>query len=128
MRELVSGDLSLPTGLTIQRIADDRGVILQLAGELDLESAPELDRQLQELAAARPEHVLIDLSALEFMDSSGLAVMVRAQRSAREHGHRLALRPGPTQVQRLFELTGMLQRFTFEGLEPPASAQGEAPA
>jgi anti-anti-sigma factor len=114
MTELASGDLALPSGLTIQQMTDDRGVVIQLAGELDLESAPELDRRLRELAGEIPGRLLIDLSGLEFMDSSGLAVMVRAQRSARENGRHLALRPGPTQVQRLFELTGMLERFAFE--------------
>jgi anti-anti-sigma factor len=98
----------------IQRLSDDQGVVFALVGELDLESAPELERQLEEVASARPGRLLIDLGGLEFMDSTGLAVMVRAQRSARENGHGLALRPGPTQVQRLFELTGVLDRFAFE--------------
>lgn len=102
------------TSLEIRRAGDDLGTVIQLAGELDLESAPQLERQLQELVAISPGRLLIDLSGLEFMDSSGLAVIVRAQRTARDHGHTLALRPGPSQVQRLFELTGLLERFTFE--------------
>jgi anti-anti-sigma factor len=114
MSEMVSDDLAGPSGLRIVRVADEQGVVLQLAGELDLESAPELDRQLREVEQANPGRVLIDLGGLEFMDSSGLAVMVRAGRSARETGQRLALRPGPAQVQRLFELTGVLQHFVFE--------------
>jgi stage II sporulation protein AA (anti-sigma F factor antagonist) len=114
MREIASEEPPMPGSLTIRRLTDDRGVILELAGELDLESAAELDRQLEEVAAASPGRLLIDLGGLEFMDSTGLAVMVRAQRSARDNGHRLALRPGPTQVQRLFELTGVLERFAFE--------------
>ncbi|HWF73807.1 MAG TPA: STAS domain-containing protein [Solirubrobacteraceae bacterium] len=114
MSEVASGDLEMPGGLSIERAQDDRGIVLRLVGELDLESAPELDRQLCELAAQSPGRLLIDLRGLEFMDSSGLAVMVRAQRSARDNGHGLALRPGPTQVQRLFELTGVVQHFTFE--------------
>lgn len=119
MSEIAPHDLPGPGSLNIRHVTDDRGVVLELAGELDLESAPELDRRLRQLAAAnsgRPNsgRLLIDLSGLEFMDSSGLAVMVRAQRDASENGHRLALRPGPTQVQRLFELTGMLERFAFE--------------
>jgi anti-anti-sigma factor len=111
MRELASNDLG---SLRIQRLTDDLGTVLELAGELDLESAPELDRRLRELDGTTPGRLLIDLGGLEFMDSSGLAVLVRAQRSAQSNGQPLALRPGPTQVQRLFELTGMLQRFAFE--------------
>jgi anti-sigma B factor antagonist len=114
MHEIASDEPATPGSLTIRRFTDDRGVILQLGGELDLESAGELDRQLEEVAATSPGRLLIDLSDLEFMDSTGLAVMVRAQRSARDNGHSLSLRPGPTQVQRLFELTGVLDRFAFE--------------
>ena len=110
----MSGNFAMPGSLIIQRLSDERGIVLQLAGELDLESAPELDRELRELEGLSQGRLLIDLGGLEFMDSSGLAVMVRAQRSARDNGHRLALRAGPPQVQRLFELTGVLQRFTFE--------------
>lgn len=114
MHEIAFGDSAIPGSLTIQRLSDERGVVFQLAGELDLESAPELERQLREAAATQPDRLLIDLASLEFMDSTGLAVMVRAQRNARENGHRFSLRPGPTQVQRLFELTGVLDRFAFE--------------
>jgi stage II sporulation protein AA (anti-sigma F factor antagonist) len=58
--------------------------------------------------------LLIDLSRLDFMDSTGLAVMIRAQRAAQANGHRLSLRHGPTHILRLFELTGLLDHFTFE--------------
>jgi anti-anti-sigma factor len=114
MVEIASDDLGIPSGLRIERLTDEQGVVLLLVGELDLESAPELDRQLRELEQTNPGRLLIDLAGLDFMDSSGLAVMVRAGRSARDNGHHLVLRPGPTQVQRLFELTGVLQRFVFE--------------
>ena len=48
------------------------------------------------------------------MDSTGLALMIKAQQSAEANGHRLAFRRGTSQVQRLFELSGVLERFTFE--------------
>ncbi|HEY5317850.1 MAG TPA: STAS domain-containing protein [Solirubrobacteraceae bacterium] len=113
MNETAPHDIGVPRGLAVRCTADARGTVLELAGELDLESAPELDRRLRELEAANPVLLLIDLSRLEFMDSSGLAVIVRAGRAARTNGHRLSLRRGTAQVQRLFELTGVLERFTF---------------
>lgn len=114
MAETVPEDPATPGSLTIQRSDDARGPVLTLGGELDLESAPELSRRLRELEEAKAGRVLIDLASLEFMDSSGLSVLVQAHRSAQGSGTQLALRPGPPQVQRLFELTGMTQRFTFE--------------
>jgi anti-sigma B factor antagonist len=100
--------------LDIQRIRDDRGVRLRLAGELDLSSAPELGRQLAELERADCGRVLIDLSQLEFIDSTGLTLIIEARRAAQENGRDLHLCAGPPQVQRLFELTGVLEHFTFE--------------
>jgi anti-anti-sigma factor len=105
---------STPGNLRIERKLDADGVVLVLAGELDLASSPALDRQLRELDGTNPGRLLIDLSRLDFMDSTGLAIMIGAQQSAQDNGHRLSLRPGPGQVQRLFELTGVLDRFTFE--------------
>jgi anti-sigma B factor antagonist len=100
--------------LSIRRTDDAQGIVLALDGELDLETTPELDGQLREVTDANPGRVLIDLRALDFMDSTGLGSIVRAQRLAESNGHRLTLRRGQHQVQRLFELTGVLERFTFE--------------
>jgi anti-sigma B factor antagonist len=104
-----------PAGrLSISRANDSEGVVLALVGELDLETTPELDHQLREVGRANSGRVLIDLRALDFMDSTGLGAIVSAQRVAESNGHRLTLRRGQHQVQRLFELTGVLERFTFE--------------
>lgn len=105
---------AIPGHLSIKREPDPHGIVLRLVGELDLASVRELDRQLRELEAASPGRLLIDLGGLDFMDSSGLALLIRAQQSANANGHRLTLRPGPAQVQRLFELTDAVDRFTFE--------------
>ena len=114
MAEMASDDPPAPGALRIRRkLAADRAV-LTLEGELDLASAPELERELQEVAGAKPEHVVIDLTGLNFMDSSGLALMYRALQSARANGQQLSLRRGPAQVHRLFELTRMVDEFTFD--------------
>jgi anti-sigma B factor antagonist len=114
MTEVAPHDAA-PTGLLqVRRGHDERGVVLELHGELDLGSAPEFERQLAEAEAEKPGRLLIDLGNLRFMDSTGLALMLRAQQTSQDNGHRLCLRPGSPQVQRLLELTGALDRFTFE--------------
>jgi anti-sigma B factor antagonist len=100
--------------LTVQLFTDPGGVTLRLAGELDLETASELDRQLADIAETQVTRLLIDLGAVTFMDSTGLSSILRAHRSAGSNGHTLVLRRGSNQVQRLFELTGMNDRLTFE--------------
>jgi anti-sigma B factor antagonist len=107
-------DAPVPEQLKVRRLTDAEGVVLVLAGELDLGSAPALEQQLDEIERATPQRLLMDLRHLRFMDSTGLALMIRAQQSADANGHRLAFRRGTAQVQRLFELSGVIDRFTFE--------------
>jgi anti-sigma B factor antagonist len=105
--------LALPGQLEIQRHADSHGVVLTLRGEIDLGSAPEFEQELREIQATQPGRILIDLRSLDFMDCTGISLLIRAQQSAEANGHLLALRRGPDQVHRLFELTGLLDHFTF---------------
>jgi anti-sigma B factor antagonist len=113
VREPVLPDSPTPGLLGIAQTTDADGVMLVLNGELDLSSAPELEALLRELESSNPGRILIDLHELKFMDSSGLALLIRAQQMTTAAGCRLELRPGPNQVQRLFEMTGTLDRFTF---------------
>jgi anti-sigma B factor antagonist len=95
------------------RHTDAQGVVLTLRGELDLASAPALEHELSEIEATGPGRVLIDLSGLDFMDCAGLGVLLRAQRNAHTGGWPLQLRRPARQVQRLFVLTGLVDRFVF---------------
>ena len=83
-------------------------------GELDLSGAAILEDELDRLAA-EPElaTVVLDLRGLEFMDSSGLRLVVMADMRARETGRRFTLvRAGDT-VHRVFEITRMSERLEF---------------
>src|SRR5947208_746479 len=97
-----------PGQLVIDAAADDTNVILALRGELDLTSAPVFERELRAIEATSPGRLVIDLSRLEFMDSSGLRALLLARERAQADGHELALRRGPRQVQRVLELTKTL--------------------
>jgi anti-sigma B factor antagonist len=87
---------------------------LELVGEVDLETAPELDRQLDNVDQTPLEHLLIDLSGVSFMDSTGLRSIIRAQKVAESNGHTLAVRRGSRQVRRLFEVAGVDRRIIME--------------
>jgi len=100
--------------LAVRRVADDQGVTLLVAGELDISSVPSLKDTLAEVESRVDGRVLLDLSGLTFMDSTGLACLIAADRDARGDGHRLHLRGVQGQVQMLFGLTGVGERFTFE--------------
>ncbi len=91
---------------------DERAVVIGVSGELDLASSPELEAELERGTSSDVELLIIDLRKLEFMDSTGLSVLVRAHQKATERGKRLAVVKGPQQVQRLLSLTGVADRLT----------------
>jgi anti-anti-sigma factor len=97
------------------KVATEPGtVILELYGELDLASAGALERELhraeQEVASGT---VIVDLGALSFADSTGLNMLVAADRRAAEGPWSLEfLRPGGA-PSRLFDLTGLAHSLSF---------------
>ena len=94
---------------TIQVRSPQPGVALvALAGEHDLHSGEEL-RQSFEQALARCDHLIVDLSAAEFIDSTIIAVLVQTMRSATELDRKfnVVLGTAPA-VERILEITGMM--------------------
>jgi anti-sigma B factor antagonist len=87
--------------------------VISVSGELDLASSPALEEELQRIAKSDATTIVIDLAELEFMDSTGLSVLVRAHQRAEENGRRLGLVNGSQQVQRLLTLTGVADRLTL---------------
>jgi anti-sigma B factor antagonist len=82
-------------------------------GELDLATGPVLERTLRELEESGFDRLVVDLRGVEFMDSSGLRLIMRWAEIARRDGCDLSLIAGPPGVQRVFETTGLLDRLTF---------------
>ncbi|MFZ0041749.1 MAG: STAS domain-containing protein [Solirubrobacteraceae bacterium] len=101
------------TGVEIQSRVEAHDVVVKVRGELDLASAPQLERELREVEDSDPSRIVLDLSELAFMDASGISLVIRALRSADANGHRLAVRPGPANVQRVFALAGLVDQLTF---------------
>ena len=91
--------------VSVQAEADR--VVVRLQGELDLVGSPLLAGELERAEADRPALVVLDVSALEFIDSAGLRVILGANARLRERGAELALTPGRPQVQRLLSITGI---------------------
>jgi anti-sigma B factor antagonist len=92
--------------------ADDGVATVAVAGDLDLSTAPELERTLARIQG-EGRAVLLDMRGLSFMDSSGLRVILAADARARSNGTRLMLVAGPPGVQRVFELTLLDRRLEF---------------
>jgi anti-sigma B factor antagonist/stage II sporulation protein AA (anti-sigma F factor antagonist) len=91
----------------------EHGRTLRPTGELDIATAPRLERALAERVAPG-ERLVLDLGDLQFIDSTGLRVIVRAVETARQRGCDLRLRHGPPAVRRVFELSGVGDALPFE--------------
>jgi anti-sigma B factor antagonist len=85
-------------------------VVLELHGELDLVSVDLAAARLDALRAAG-EPVLLDLDSLDFMDSSGLRMVLKAAEASDATGWPFSLTHGPEQVQRLFASTLVTDRL-----------------
>jgi anti-sigma B factor antagonist len=87
--------------------------IISVSGELDLASSPALEEELERACGSDASLVIVDLRELEFMDSTGLSVLVRAHQRAAENSQRFGLVNGSQQVQRLLSLTGVADRLAL---------------
>jgi anti-anti-sigma factor len=87
---------------------------IALTGELDVAGAALLEQEIERVAAEHdPRTLVLDLSGLAFMDSTGLRLVVLADAKAREQGRRLVLVRGIADVHRVFEITRMDERLDF---------------
>jgi anti-sigma B factor antagonist len=110
----MSGQPPKPGSLQISSALVDGAVKVSLAGELDLSCTRQMEERFAEIDVQAPARVVVDLGGLEFIDSSGLRMLLLADARAREHGYELVLCPGREPVQRVFEMAGALDILRFE--------------
>ena len=96
----------------IDLVERDGTTVVIVVGEVDLATAPVLDQKLKAATADRDGPVIVDLDRVGFMDSSGLQVLV-AHTLSGQNGCQVLLTKGSPQVQRLFEVSGMLDHLPF---------------
>lgn len=80
--------------------------IMALSGDLDMATAPILRENLARVEDGGAVTIMLDLSEVTFIDSSGLKEFLEARSRARDNGHRLLMSGASPAAQRLFELTG----------------------
>jgi anti-anti-sigma factor len=114
--------------LTLTTSQEREAVHVALEGELDLSSALLFDEELRRIEEDRPNGtVVLDLSALKFMDSTGLRLILSAHQRARRAGHRLRVIPGSDAIRRIFRLTGVWKRLDIVEDADDAPAPDRAP-
>jgi anti-sigma B factor antagonist len=88
---------------------DQDGIaVVSAAGEIDVFTAPQLDSELSAVTSGGQHRVVVDLSRVDFLDSTGLAVLVKTLKRVREHdGGSLAVVVTADRVAKVFRLTGL---------------------
>lgn len=112
--------------IAIDVVPIDAGVILAVAGEIDLLTADQL-REALTVEVARRRLVVVDLTAVEFLSSSGLAALALAHRAAAEADHELRLVAGNRVTLRPIQITGMADEIAvFATVADAVSGAGSA--
>lgn len=86
-------------------------VHVDLVGELDLSSVAKVQDELRRIEQSGAGTLVLDLSKLTFLDSTGLRCIITADERAREAGRRMVVVRGPDAVQRVFSITRLEERL-----------------
>ena len=84
--------------------------VVKLAGELDLYNAAQVRKALVDACADSPERVVVDLTEVEFIDSTGLGVLIEARRTLPNNRAFLLAAPG-LETRRALEISGLDRHF-----------------
>jgi anti-sigma B factor antagonist len=98
--------------VTIARVFDR--VVIRVAGELDAYTAPTLRQSLRDIIEDQGNlNIVVDLSVMTFIDSTGLGVLVGALRNVRQRGGDLVLSAPSASALKVLEITGLEHAFTI---------------
>lgn len=113
-----------PGGFEVHVTPEGHTTVVAVAGEIDLYTGPPLWDQLDHVISTGVADVVIDLGAVDFIDSSGISVLVKAMMRLRDRGGDLRLRSVTPRTYRVLEVTGLTRVISVD--LRPAAAQGAA--
>ncbi len=112
-RGLTAADHVKAGRLTLHSARDGALHTIRLEGEMDIANAADVERELLAVEATDALSIVLDLSTLRFIDSTGVRLLLRAYARSRLDANRLVLLRGSAPVQRVLELTGVAGRLPF---------------
>jgi anti-sigma B factor antagonist len=116
------------TPLAVERIRSDGYEVLAVAGELDIATAPRMLSALNEALADVANPLIVDLSRVVFMDSTGLALLMNARRRVRRRGQGFAIVCPGGPIARVFEIADMVESLHVCPDRESARKAAEQPA
>lgn len=97
--------------------------VISVAGEIDLYTAPKLQSELMTALTASPVRLIVDMSRVDFCDSTGINVLLAAHRQARECGGELQLAGPGSATRKVLQVTGLESVFTV--IDDPVRVTGQ---
>jgi len=94
------------------------GFHVELSGELDISSAASVESRLLELEQSAPAWLILDLRKVNFIDSTGLSMIINADGRARKEGRRLSIVSGDGVPRRILRTVGLEERLDVHS-DPP---------
>jgi anti-sigma B factor antagonist len=89
----------------------DDGVHVELSGELDISTASDVESRLMDLERNSPQRLILDLRRVNFIDSTGLSMIINADGRARKDGRRLTIVSGDGVPRRILRTVGLEDRL-----------------
>jgi anti-anti-sigma factor len=97
----------------LQTESEGNSALVRIRGDLDLQVAQQVADELTRVESSGPDPLVLDLSSLSFMDSSGMGVIAAAHARAVEAGRRFLIVDPPPGVRRAFEMSGLDEVITI---------------
>lgn len=109
-----------PSGIVKEIRRDTEATVVVLSGEVDLHQSPALHATLVDVAAGRPRRLVLNLSEVQYMDSSGVGTLVELLRRVNAYKGKLALVGLTPRVRSVFEITKLDKFFAIHASEQEA--------
>lgn len=98
---------------TVHIERDAQSIIVRPQGDVDMSRSPQLRQALRDAMSSKPRGLIVDLGEVGYMDSSGLATLVEAMRTAKRAGTKMILCTMNDKVRAIFEIARLDQFFTI---------------
>ena len=97
--------------LDVESTLRDGATVLFLRGEIDVYTAPRLRQSIVDLVEAGTPHIVVDMSRVDFLDSTGLGVLVEGLKRIRSREGTLSIIATQEKILKIFDITGLNKAF-----------------
>jgi len=108
--------------LSLETRQEDGYTIVEVGGEIDVYTAPKLRDKITELVGSGSYRIVIDMERVDFLDSTGLGVLVGGLKKVRAHDGSMDLICTQERLLKIFRITGLAKVFAIHGSQADALA------